>query len=100
MKKTKLVSGVVVAGVMVLPMLAACGQRGGLARPDPLFRDLTPVEATAPEAREEDANPDTIGQPSTNEFGGEVPDAAPTQPVQSAPLEETVPEPIDDTDEE
>lgn len=87
------------AALLVAPIVASCGQRGGLQRPDPLFRDLSPVEAAAPDARDEDANPDIIGQPNTNEFGGEIPDAAPTEPVQSAPLEETVPEPTDDTQE-
>lgn len=87
-------SKLALAAVLITPILASCGQRGGLQRPDPLFRDVTPVETAAEaEKREADANPDV--RPRTNEFGGEIPEAAPTDPVQTAPLEATVPPPED-----
>lgn len=87
--KTRFVSTLALGGLMAAPMLAGCGMRGGLARPDPVFRDLTPDEAAAPDP--ELAEKETVS-PRVNEFGGDIPEAAPTDPVQSAPLDETAPE--------
>lgn len=75
------------AVLATLPLLAGCGLRGGLERPDPIFRNVEPVERIElPE--EVETEPGVIIRERTNEYGGEIPDAAPTAPVQSTPLDE------------
>lgn len=84
------------AVLLTAPMLASCGLRGGLARPAPIFGQTEPVLPPAPEpiAADTDARPEVVVRQRTNEFGGEIPDAAPTDPVVSVPLDDP------DSDEE
>jgi len=86
--KQKMTPRLILAGLMTLPLLASCGLRGGLQRPDPIFKpaaESVPVEAATEPARES-----IIIRQRVNEFGGEIPDAAPTEPVISAPITESV----------
>ncbi|MEO0881885.1 MAG: lipoprotein [Pseudomonadota bacterium] len=66
--------------------LTACGLRGGLQRPDPIFRDVPPVEQTV---EEEVVNEEPVIEgPSFNEFGGEIPDTAPVEPVTESAIDD------------
>lgn len=88
--RRKFASRLALAGLMMLPLVTACGMRGGLARPDPIIKErpVPPPVAPAPVAAEPQQS--TIVRQRVNEFGGEIPDAAPTEPVASAPLEDPV----------
>lgn len=90
--KRRPASRMALSALLVLPMLASCGLRGGLTRPDPIFTPAAEaVEAElAPEAQVESIRESVIIRRRTNEFGGEIPDPAPTAPVDSAPLTESV----------
>ncbi len=68
--------------ISALTLLAGCGSRGGLERPDPVFRDVKPVETRAEPAPEVEVRV----RPRTNELGGELPIPMPTDEVDSAPL--------------
>ena len=72
--------------------LSACGLRGDLERPAPLFGDVPPeggAEAElADEAEAFDDEPEAIEGPRFNEFGGVIPEASPSEPVEEAPLDE------------
>ncbi|MEO1473872.1 MAG: lipoprotein [Pseudomonadota bacterium] len=76
---TKMTSKVFLVTLAALVGLAACGLRGGLQRPDPIFRDVTPVERAAQD--EAEAVETVVEEPAFNEFGGEIPEAAPAEPV-------------------
>lgn len=67
---------------IALSVLAGCGLRGGLERPDPIFKDVEPVAQAVEPA------PEVVVRvrPRTNELGGELPLPAPTQDVESAAL--------------
>ena len=82
-------------GALALPMLAACGIRGGLERPDPIFGGGKPAAEETEEAAGKVLSEEEIAAltgPRFNEFGGEVPIAAPTTDVKTEPLDD----PIDD----
>ena len=77
----------ILTGVFALAVLGACGLRGGLERPPPIFSaDKPEPEIVFTPAAEE---PEEETGPQLNEFGGEIPEAAPTTPVISGPLEDT-----------
>jgi predicted small lipoprotein YifL len=70
-----------------LTVLAGCGLRGGLERPDPIFKDVKPVEAVVEPAPEVEVRV----RPRTNELGGELPLPAPVEEVETAPLPDVQP---------
>lgn len=73
--------------LLVLPMFGACGLRGGLARPDPIFKSVSTVEdVMEDEAEAEAPAPEPETGPRLNDLGGEIPDAAPVEPVEEAPM--------------
>ncbi len=82
-----------IAFMLALPALlisvSACGLRGDLERPGPLFG---PIEGDAPEAELVGATepfedePDANREPRFNEFGGVIPNAAPSEPVEEGGL--------------
>jgi len=79
-----------IAAFAALPMLASCGLRGDLERPDPIFSEPAPEEAKIPEA-----SPVYVARqapvrrgPRFNELGGEIPDAATSTPVNEGGLGE------------
>lgn len=74
--------------LLALPMLGACGLRGGLARPDPIFKPVTTVEDVMEDEAETPA-PEPEAGPRLNELGGEIPEAAPVEPVEEAPMSDT-----------
>ncbi len=69
--------------------LSACGVRGNLERPAPLLPSITAPE-TGTETIEEAASPEDTQSESVL---GEVPKAAPTTTIMSAPLEAALPAP-------
>lgn len=92
MRKHRLATRLILTGLVTLPMLAACGLRGGLARPEPIFKEApaAPVPAeTTSQVTVPTPTPipeSVIVRDRVNEFGGEIPDAAPTREIGSAPL--------------
>lgn len=89
--KHKIATRLILAGLLALPVLASCGLRGGLARPDPIFKKVAPVAAAEPEATAPaTVRESVIIRQNVNEFGGEIPDAAPSLVVESAPLVDPV----------
>lgn len=96
-RKKKMTAPLVLAGLVTLPMLASCGLRGGLTRPAPIFKEAPAVveEPTVAEPVRESI----VIRPKVNEFGGELPAPAPTEPVGSTPLTDPV-APDDDEDEQ
>lgn len=91
------ISRLVLVGLVALPFLSACGLRGGLVRPDPIFRDVDAIEAVEVE-EEVTPNPEVVIRERTNAEGGEIPEPAPVAPVQSTPLDDLSlddPEPSD-----
>ena len=94
--RQKIAPRLFLVGLIALPLVASCGLRGGLARPDPLFKDVKPVEAVQEEVQAP-VRQSVITRERVNAFGGEIPDAAPTDPVISAPI--TDPVSTDDKDE-
>ncbi|MEM8634300.1 MAG: hypothetical protein AAGF33_04915 [Pseudomonadota bacterium] len=79
-RTTKLVLGVAIAAMI----LTACGLRGGLQRPDPIFRDVAPVEQTIEQEVETEENEG----PQLNEFGGEIPETTEIDTVIESAIEE------------
>jgi len=79
------------AGLVALPLLASCGLRGSPQRAAPIFTPAPaatapkPPTVQAPEPRQS-----TLVRQNVNEFGGEIPDAAPTEEVGSIPLTDPV----------
>ncbi|MEO0981900.1 MAG: lipoprotein [Pseudomonadota bacterium] len=74
---------IIVAGAA----LAGCGVRGPLERPDPLFGERPADAPTARLPSQEEI--DTLSEtPRRNTIGGEIPETAPVDPVDEAPLEE------------
>ncbi len=69
-------------GLSSLTLLAGCGLRGGLERPDPIFKDVQAVEEVVEPAPEVEVRV----RPRTNELGGELPLPAPAQEVRTEPL--------------
>ncbi|MEM7663683.1 MAG: lipoprotein [Pseudomonadota bacterium] len=67
--------------------LSACGLRGGLQRPDPIFRDISPVERAVIEEEEKAETPDE--GPQFNEFGGEIPETVIVDPVTESAIDDT-----------
>ncbi len=91
--KARIATRLILAGCVALPFLSACGLRGGLARPAPIIKSLDPAPPAEPEKEEAKiAAPvaKVVQRPRINEFGGEIPEAAPTETVQSTPLEDPV----------
>ncbi|MEM9668148.1 MAG: lipoprotein [Pseudomonadota bacterium] len=79
-------SRVILVGLSAVVGLSACGLRGGLQRPDPIFRDVAPIEQTMEDELEAvEPEPEVS---NVNEFGGEVPDAAPVSPVEETAIED------------
>jgi len=76
------------AGLVALPLVASCGLRGTPQRAEPIFKSVEapkPPTVQAPEPRQS-----TLVRQKVNEFGGEIPDAAPTEEVGSIPLTDPV----------
>jgi hypothetical protein len=88
-RKHNCASRIIFAGLISLPLLGACGLRGGLQRPAPIFKDVPVSEPAKPETVEP-VRESIIIRERVNEFGGEIPDAAPTEEVTSAPLADPV----------
>ena len=87
--RTRFSQSLLLAGIVGLPLLASCGVRGGLERPAaPIIKSLEP--APAEPVVEKPAPFVEAPRPRINEFGGEIPEAAPTEVVQSAPLESDI----------
>lgn len=72
--------------LVLLPIISACGLRGGLERPDPIFRDISSVEEVMDDVSETPEIEDT----ERNEFGGEIPDAVPIEPIYESPIDDPV----------
>lgn len=72
----------------LLAAMSACGLRGDLERPEPMFGN--PEGAAEAELVTDDRpfadDPQAQRGPRFNEFGGEIPDAAPSTPVEEEPL--------------
>ncbi|MEL7128959.1 MAG: hypothetical protein AAGK23_05385 [Pseudomonadota bacterium] len=82
----KMTRNIALIALLTLPLLPACGIRGSLERPDPIFRDLPDAEDVIEET---DVEPDETAQgPRINELGGEIPEAAPTEPIHSSAIGE------------
>ena len=74
--------------ISALTLLAGCGLRGGLERPDPIFKDVKPIETPAEPAPEVEVRV----RPRTNEQGGELPLPRPVEEVGTMPVPEVEPE--------
>ncbi|MEL7482545.1 MAG: lipoprotein, partial [Pseudomonadota bacterium] len=63
--------------VLACLVLTGCGLRGGLVRPDPIFRDVAPIEDVMDDeiAAEEPLVLEEPTGPRVNDFGGEIPEA-------------------------
>jgi hypothetical protein len=81
----------IVASAAALTLLSACGLRGDLERPEPLFGE--PAVAVEAELKTEEKpfadDPQAQRGPRFNELGGEIPDAAPAEPVEELPFPTT-----------
>lgn len=75
-------------GAVALLALSACGLRGDLERPEPMFGEPeASVEAElATEEKPFEDDPQARRGPRFNEFGGEIPEAAPVEEVEETPL--------------
>ena len=88
-RKKRYTPQLILAGLVTLPLLGACGLRGGLQRPAPILQKPQVTEPAKPEVVEP-IRESVIIRKRVNEFGGEIPDAAPTEEVGSAPLADPV----------
>lgn len=69
--------------------LGACGLRGDLERPEPLFGEATAEDAEAELPTNENVfkdDPTDDQGPRFNEYGGIIPDASPSDPVEEEGL--------------
>lgn len=80
------------AVLAALLALSACGLRGDLERPAPLFGEAPTDGGAEADLTEEgeafDDEPEALDGPRFNEFGGVIPEASPVDPVEEAPLDE------------
>lgn len=73
-------------GALVLST-AGCGLRGDLERPAPIFGEGNDVEVELVDDSEAfEDEPEAVTGPRFNEFGGVIPDASPTEPVEESAL--------------
>lgn len=86
--KQKTAPRLILAALVTLPLLASCGLRGGLQRPAPILKEAEP-KPVAPTVAEP-VRESVIIRRNVNEFGGEIPEAAPTEEIGSSPLTEPV----------
>lgn len=89
-RNEKIASRLVLAGLLALPTLASCGARGGLTRPDPILKKAPVSEPVVEAAAAEPVRESVVIRPRVNEFGGEIPEPAPTEPIGSQPLTDPV----------
>lgn len=101
--KAKISRQVLLACFVAMPLLASCGLRGSPRPAPPIFKksaqEVKPPTVQAPvvQAPAEPRQSTTVRE-NVNEFGGEIPNSAPTGLIGSTPLDDPiVPE---DPDEE
>ena len=89
-RNEKIASRLFLAGLLALPIVASCGSRGGLARPEPILNRAPASEVVVETAAAEPVREQVVIRPRVNEFGGEIPEPAPTDPIASTPLTDPV----------